>query len=95
MSLSVEEIKKVAKLAKVSLTHEEIEVFSKQFNDILNVIDKLQGVDTSNVTPIHNPSQNKTIFREDIVNDGGMPETIVENAPKTAFNCFVVPKVVE
>ena len=95
MSLSEEDIKKVAKLAKVSLTEEEVSVFNEQFKGILNIIEKLQEVDTSGVTPIHNPSTNTALMREDIVKDGKKAEEIVANAPKSAFNCFVVPKVVE
>lgn len=95
MDFSPERIRKVAKLAKISLTEEEVIRFNQQFVAITEVINKLQRVDTSNVTPIHNPSKNAALMRKDVVTDGNYVEDILINAPKHAFNCFVVPKVVE
>jgi aspartyl-tRNA(Asn)/glutamyl-tRNA(Gln) amidotransferase subunit C len=95
MEFSPEKIRRVAKLAKIRLTDAEINVFNDQFTSISQVIKKLQQVDTSNVTPINNPSQATTILREDIVNDGGYVKDILANSPKHAFDCFVVPKVIE
>ena len=95
MEFSPEKIKKVAKLAKVELSESEVETFNQQFSAITKIINKLQEVDVKGVTPIHNPSQNSALMRKDIVTDGGYVEDILTNAPKHAFNCFVVPKVVE
>ncbi len=95
MEFSPEKIRKVAKLAKIRLTDSEVDLFNEQFASIAQVIQKLQQVDTSNVTPINNPSQAGTLMREDIVTDGDYASAILINAPKHAFNCFVVPKVIE
>lgn len=95
MDFSPELIKKVAKFAKINLSEEEIVRFSQQFADIAAVISKLQQVDTTGVTPIHNPSQAGSLMRQDVVNDGNYVEDIMKNAPKHTLNCFVVPKVVE
>ena len=95
MEFTSTKIKKVAKLAKINLTDEEVFTFSEQFVSISKVITKLQQVDTKGVTPVHNPSAAPTLLRRDIVDDGGYVEEVLSNAPKSAFNCFVVPKVIE
>lgn len=95
MDFSSDKIKKVAKLAKISLTEEEVATFTEQFSSIAEVITKLQKVDTSNITPIHNPSQATSLMRSDKVTDGDYVKDILVNAPKHEFDCFVVPKVIE
>ncbi len=95
MEFSPERIKKVAKLAKIELSEEEIIKFNQQFSAVTEIINKLQQVDTKNITPIHSPSKNSALMRIDVVTDGNYVEDILANAPKHAFNCFVVPKVIE
>ena len=95
MEFTPDQIRKVAKLAKIRLTDTEISIFSEQFVSISQIIKKLQQVDTINITPINNPSQAYTLMREDIISDGNYVENILINAPRHAFNCFIVPKVVE
>ena len=95
MHFSEETIKKVAKLAKIKLTDNEINLFSEQFIAITGIITKLQKVNTKNITPINNPSRAETLLREDVINDGHYVNDIMSNAPKQTLNCFVVPKVVE
>jgi aspartyl-tRNA(Asn)/glutamyl-tRNA(Gln) amidotransferase subunit C len=95
MEFSPEIIKKVASLAKIKLSDNEITLFNQQFSDICKVILQLQEVDTSNVKPITNPSQATILFREDKISDGGYVDDIMANAPKSSFNCFAVPKVLE
>jgi aspartyl-tRNA(Asn)/glutamyl-tRNA(Gln) amidotransferase subunit C len=95
MEFSPEKIRKVAKLAKIRLTDDEVNIFNDQFASISQVIRELQQVDTNGITPINNPSQAATLMREDVVNDGNYVNDILSNTPKHAFNCFVVPKVIE
>ncbi|MEK6734548.1 MAG: Asp-tRNA(Asn)/Glu-tRNA(Gln) amidotransferase subunit GatC [Pseudomonadota bacterium] len=95
MEFSPEIIRKVARFAKVKLTEAEVEIFNDQFTSITQVINRLQQVDTTGITPINNPSIAQTLMREDKVTDGNYVEDILVNAPKSAFNCFVVPKVIE
>ena len=95
MEFSTEQIRKVAKLAKIKLTEAEIEIFNDQFSSIAQVITKLQQVDTTNISPINNPSSAETLLREDIITDGNYVNEIMKNAPKHTFNCFSVPKVIE
>ncbi len=95
MDFSPAQIRKVAKLAKIRLTDDEVALFNEQFSSIMQIIAKLQQVDTTDITPIHNPSPAATLMRQDIISDGNYVKDILFNAPKQAFDCFVVPKVVE
>ena len=95
MEFTAEQIKKVSKLAKIRLTEEEVAIFSGQFGSIMETIGKLQKMDTTNVSPVYNVSQAALLMREDVVTDGNYVEDIMANVPKSAFNHFVVPKVVE
>lgn len=95
MEFTPEKIKKVARLAKINLNDDEVTIFNQQFEAITEVITKLQKVNTKGITPIHNPSFAQVLMRDDIVTDGNYADSILINAPKSAFNCFVVPKVVE
>ena len=95
MEFSPETIRKVAKLAKIRLTDLEVATFSDQFASISEVIAKLRQVDTTHIAPINNPSQATTLMREDVVTEKDQVDAILVNAPKHAFNCFVVPKVIE
>ena len=95
MEFTACEIKKVAKLAKIKLTTEEIELFGKQFSDIVKVINDLQKVDTSNISPIVNPSKTTMNYREDIVTEKDKSADILREAPQSSHNCFQLPKLIE
>ena len=94
MALTREEVLKIAKLSKLSFEEKEIEKFQIELNDILGYIDMLNEVDTSKVEPL--------VYINDVVNNFREKEekTSLEitkvwlNAPESAENAIVVPKVV-
>ncbi len=92
---SPEKIKKIANLAKIRLTDDEIEIFNQQFISISQILQKLRGVNTDGVGPVNNPSKADILMREDVVNDGNYAQDIMRNSPQHSYNCFVVPKVIE
>jgi aspartyl-tRNA(Asn)/glutamyl-tRNA(Gln) amidotransferase subunit C len=95
MEFSPDKIKKVAQLAKIKLSEEQVILFNEQFKSIAEIITKLQLINTNGIPPIHNPLQSSALMREDVVKKENEAEDILSNAPTSAFNCFVVPKVVE
>lgn len=95
MEFSPDKIRKVAQLAKIKLSEEQVVLFNEQFKSIAEIITKLQLINTNGITPIHNPLQSSALMREDVVKKENEAEDILANAPNSAFNCFVVPKVVE
>ncbi len=75
MALTRDEVLHVADLARLSLVPEEIEVVTRQLNDILAYVEKLQELDTEGVEPLAHVIPVFNVFREDAVSAGltGMP----------------------
>lgn len=93
--VSNEAIKKLAKLARIAITEDEVVIYAKHLTAIFSEIETLQEVDTTGVEPLSNVIEQTILMREDIVSDGGYAEDILANAKDSMCNCFVVPKVVE
>ncbi len=93
--LTKEEVIKVAKLAKIQLTEEEIEVFSKQLPQILDFIEKLNELNTEEVPPFYELIEANAPLREDIPQKGLTNEEALSNAPQKENGFFVVPRVVK
>ncbi len=94
MALTREEVLHVAELARLSLRPEEIETFTRQLNDILAYVEKLQEPDTSGVAPLAHVIPVFNAYREDEVRDGLPPEEALANAPAREENSFLVPRVI-
>ncbi|MDR1835809.1 MAG: Asp-tRNA(Asn)/Glu-tRNA(Gln) amidotransferase subunit GatC [Fusobacteriaceae bacterium] len=94
MSLSKEEVLKVAKLARLKFPEERIEKFREELNDILDYIDMLNEVDTSEVKPLVNVNDGVNNLREDVPTPSLTVAEALENAPVAAEGTVVVPKVV-
>ena len=90
-----ETVKHVAKLARLGLTEEEVDVFASQLSVILENIAKLQEVDVSGVSPTAHASRLNTIMRPDIPQPSYPPEVLLANAPEQEDNCLKVPAVLE
>ena len=89
-----ETVLKVAHLARLELTEEEIELFAKQLADILEFVNKMNEVDTEGVEPFF-LDYGKTPMREDIPGPTLPREEIEKNAPQFENGYFVVPRVFE
>lgn len=94
MSLTREEVLKVAALAKLEFKDEEIEKFQVQLNDILGYIDILDEVDTEGVEPLIQINEGVGKFREDQVRESLTVEEALKNAPQSESGTLIVPKVV-
>ena len=90
-----ETVKNVAKLARLGLTEEEVDVFASQLSVILENIAKLQEVDVSGVSPTAHASRLSSIMRADIPQPSYPPEVLLANAPEQEANCLKVPAVLE
>jgi aspartyl-tRNA(Asn)/glutamyl-tRNA(Gln) amidotransferase subunit C len=85
----------VARLARLNLTSEEIELFQKQLGRVLEYAAKLREADTSR---LHDGGDGDTVFdvlREDEPRDWFTAAEALSNAPRRANDLFIVPKVVE
>ncbi len=95
MSMDKDTVKRVAHLARIAVSDEEIESLMPRLNNIMGFIEQLSEVDTKGVEPLANVANIELKLREDVVNDGGYVEAILKNAPEETQNFFGVPKVVE
>ena len=94
MSVSKEDVEKIAKLAKLKFSDEELENFTPQMNEILNYMDKLNELDTENVEPLSHPVEQINVFREDKLKQSISTEDALKNAPSKDEQFFKVPKVI-
>lgn len=90
-----ETVQNVAKLARLGLSEEDIEIFGKQLSIILENIQVLQEVDVSNVSPTTHASRLTTIERVDVPRPSFAPEVLLANAPDQEDQCLKVNAVLE
>ena len=93
--ISDETIKYVGILAKLELSQEEKESAGKDMGRMLDYIDKLNELDTSDVEPMTHIFSMNNVFREDVVTNGDDRSRMLENAPQQKDGAFKVPKTVE
>jgi aspartyl-tRNA(Asn)/glutamyl-tRNA(Gln) amidotransferase subunit C len=95
MSLTKDEVLKVAHLARLEFAEDEIERFRGDLNNILKFVEKLQEVDTQGVEPLFQVNHNEeNKFRKDEIKESLDPEKALLNAPEKEDGMFIVPKVV-
>ncbi|MBJ7410355.1 MAG: Asp-tRNA(Asn)/Glu-tRNA(Gln) amidotransferase subunit GatC [Phenylobacterium sp.] len=95
MAIDAATVRKVARLARIAEPEEKLEPLAKELSGIMNWIEQLNEVDTNGVEPMTTSVAMSLPMRDDVVTDGGDPAKVLANAPKTARDFFIVPKVVE
>lgn len=93
--ISREEVIHIAKLAKLSLSDEEVEKYAKDLASIAEFIAELNEVDVSGVQPTAHVVDKNNVFRKDERKESFPREQILKNAPSKEAGCISVPKVVE
>lgn len=93
VALSHEEVRRIAELAKLQLTDEEVALYAGQLSDVLEYFQRLQSVDTSHITPTASVLPLKNVFRPDIPGEPLSPEDVVANAADSLDNQFRVHAV--
>lgn len=88
-------VKRIARLARIKITDAEAKGLEKELTGILQWVEQLSEVDTSNVEPMTRVVPIELKQRRDVVDDGGIADQITANAPLSEGTFFVVPKVVE
>ncbi len=94
MALTPETVRQVAHLARLTLSDDEVELFTRQLNDILNYVEKLNELDTADVPPMAHVLELHNAFREDAVQDSLPVQEALANAPAQQSNSFTVPKII-
>lgn len=95
MSITIDEARKVAQLARIAVPEGQLPVLAQQLNGILAFMEQLNEVDVEGVEPMTGVTPMRLKRREDVVTGGGIPEKILANAPDAREGFFAVPKVVE
>jgi aspartyl-tRNA(Asn)/glutamyl-tRNA(Gln) amidotransferase subunit C len=95
MALSIDEVAKVALLARLRLSPAELETFTGQLNAIVEFVTLLQKLDTTDVEPLAHGVEVRNVFREDVRGPSLPREAALANAPKRNLESFLVPAVLE
>lgn len=95
MSLTPEDVKKIAHLARLTLSENDIALYTPQLSRILDFIEHMNQVDTSKVEPLAHPLDISQRLRPDVVNEPNLREKYQHIAPQTEAGLYLVPKVIE
>ena len=95
MSLNREDVEKLCLLARLEITTEEFADVQTKLSDIVKLVDQLQAVDTSGVTPMAHPLDRAQRLRPDEVTEIDERERFQRNAPLVDRALYLVPKVIE
>lgn len=95
MKLTVEQVRHVATLARLSLTPEEEERYATQLSAVLEAVGQLEALDVSGVEPTSHASLASSLLREDVTRPSLPPEKALANAPARVGTSFAVPKILE
>jgi len=95
MSVTNEQVRHIAKLARIAMGDEEIERLAPELNNILDWVEQLAEVNTEGVEPLTAVIDLKLRLRDDVVNDGNIRDAVLANAPEAQHGFFAVPKVIE
>ncbi len=91
--ISAEQVKHVANLARLAITEEETEKFTKQLDAIITFAEQLNELDTENVEPTSHVLEMKNVLREDIPKPGLPREQVLKNAPEHQDGQIKVPAI--
>ena len=95
MSVSIEQVRHIAKLARIAMSEEEIERLAPELNNILGWVEQLGEVNTDGVEPLTSVIDQKLRLRDDVVTEGNIRDEVLANAPEAQHGFFAVPKVIE
>ena len=95
MSVSTEQVRHIAKLARIAMSDDEIERLAPELNNILGWVEQLGEVNTDGVEPLATVIDQKLRLRDDVGTDGNIPDEVLAKAPEAQHGFFAVPKVIE
>lgn len=95
MSLTEKDIKKIAHLARLHITEQDIPAYQTGLSRILGMIDQMNEVDTSTVEPLAHPGEEQLRLRPDCADAPADRERLQQVAPATERGLYLVPKVVD
>jgi aspartyl-tRNA(Asn)/glutamyl-tRNA(Gln) amidotransferase subunit C len=95
MSLSVADIRRIAQLARLSVTEAEIAAVQHELNGILALVEQLKAADTSGIEPMSHAQDVMLRLREDVVTEDDQHRVFQSIAPQVEADLYLVPRVIE
>ena len=95
MAVDQDTVRRIARLARIRLSEEDVPVYEAELNNILHWIEQLNALDVTGVEPLTSVVEMEMKQRDDVVTDGDIPDDVLANAPAAQDHYFAVPKVVE
>jgi aspartyl-tRNA(Asn)/glutamyl-tRNA(Gln) amidotransferase subunit C len=95
MSVDTQQVRHIAKLARIAMSDGDIEAMVPELNAIIGWVEQLGEVNTEGVEPLTAVIDQKLRLRDDVVTDGDCRDAVLANAPEAQHGFFAVPKVIE
>lgn len=95
MSLSAEDVKKIAHLARLGIEQEQIEHYAKDLSKVLDLMTQMGELNTDNIEPMAHPLDQTQRLRPDLISETNQREHFQSIAPQTEAGLYLVPKVIE
>jgi len=95
MSLTPDQVARIAHLARIALSPSEADAVGAQLNGILGLVERMQAVDTEGVTPMAHAQDVMLRLREDAVSEPDLHAKFQAIAPQVEGDLYLVPKVIE
>jgi aspartyl-tRNA(Asn)/glutamyl-tRNA(Gln) amidotransferase subunit C len=95
VSLQKEDIEKIAHLARLGISDDDVKNYARNLSSILDLVEQMNAVDTTGVIPMAHPLDARQRLRADEVTEQNQREHFQENAPQVENGLFLVPQVIE
>ncbi len=95
MSLDSSQVRKIAQLARLDISDQEIGDYASNLSEILDLVEQMNGVDTTGIEPMAHPQDTSLRLRDDEVTENDQRERFLALAPASESGLFLVPKVIE
>ena len=95
MSISTEEVNRIAWLARLAIESDKTDAYAHDLSGILNFIEQMSAVDTAAVEPMAHPLDQAQRLRADVVTESDQRQLFQQNAPAVEAGLYLVPKVIE
>ena len=95
MALQKEEVEKIAYLARIALSEQDIPLYTRNLSDILAFVEQMNNIDTSGITPMAHPLDTVARLRADEVIENNQRDVFQKIAPQVETGLYLVPKVIE
>lgn len=95
MSLTIDDVHKIARLARLAVSEQEAQAAHAQLSSIFGLIEEMQAVDTSGIEPMSHAQDVTQRLRADTVTEGNQRELFQAIAPQVEAGLYLVPQVIE